>query len=144
MIPGITDLDSQRWTRHEWQPRGFDWIDPLKDIQGDLLGVAAGINSLTRIAAKRGLNLKKIVEERASEIALFKKYDVPSDLATTITDRPQSENDPGGAGESDQNAADGTDSTDGGTAAGSGAKAFARRLFRRPTGEDANGFSRIA
>ncbi len=133
-IPGITDRNPDRWNRHEWQPRGFDWIDPLKDIQGDLLGVAAGVNSLARVAAKRGLDLEKIVEERAAEIKLFKEAGVPSDLATTITDRPADESDPGGADEGDQKPATdaaGGNSTTGAAAKGAAAKSFARRLLRR-------------
>lgn len=128
MIPGIVDRDSERWVRHEWQPRGFDWIDPLKDIQADIIAVAAGMDSLTHVTAKRGRNLETVVEERASEIKLFKDNGVPSDLATTITDRPTAETDPGatdGSGTTDSSAADG--STD---SSGSGAKAFARRLLR--------------
>lgn len=87
-IPGIVDRDASRWTRHEWQGRGFDWIDPLKDAQGDLLEVAAGTNSLTRMAAKRGRDLEQIVEERAREMKLFEQHGVPSTITTTITDRP--------------------------------------------------------
>lgn len=95
MIPGIVDRDATRWQRVEWQPRGFDWIDPVKDVQGDLLEVAAGTFTLTRMAAKRGRDLEKMVEERAREIALFKRLGVTSTLATTISDRPANENDPG-------------------------------------------------
>jgi lambda family phage portal protein len=82
-IPGITDKDAKRWTRHQWMGRGFDWIDPLKDAQGDLLEVAAGTQSLTRIAAKRGRDLEQVLQERAQEIELFKKYNVPCTLVAT-------------------------------------------------------------
>ncbi len=95
-VAGITDFDVNRWTRVLWQPRGFDWIDPLKDVQGELIEVAAGVNSLTRMCAERGLDFEEIVEERAEEIRILEQYKVPSTLATTITDRPTSDTDPGG------------------------------------------------
>jgi lambda family phage portal protein len=88
MIPGITDFDVARWTRVLWMPKGFDWIDPLKDVQGELLEVGAGVNSLTRMCAKRGIDFEEMLEERAEEIALLAAYGVPSTLATTITEHP--------------------------------------------------------
>lgn len=100
MIAGITDFDAARWSRVEWQPQGFDWIDPLKDAAGDLLEVAAGVSSLTRMAAKRGRDLEMIIEERAREIKLFEQYDVPSTIATSITDRPTESTSDGAATDS--------------------------------------------
>jgi lambda family phage portal protein len=103
MVPGLADTDAGRWGLVEWQPRGFPWIDPLKDFQGDMLEVAAGVSTLTRVAAERGLDLETVLQERKREIEMLDRYGVPSTLATTITDRPQPGN-PGGA--------DSTDNTD--------------------------------
>lgn len=94
-VPGITDFDVERWTKVQWHPRGFDWIDPLKDVQGELVEVAAGVNTLTRMCGERGLDFEEVIEERAEEIRLLEQYGVPSVLATTITDRPQPGNDSG-------------------------------------------------
>lgn len=113
-IPGLTDADYTRWTRVEWQPRGFDWIDPLKDAQGDLLEIAAGTNNLTLMAAKRGRNLERVVQQRAREIKMLEKYGVPSVIAVTITDRPTESTSEGGATASG-GGEDDTANQDGGT-----------------------------
>jgi len=126
-ISGITDFDVNRWTRVLFQPRGFDWIDPLKDVQGELIEVAAGVHSLTRMCAERGVDFEEIIEERAEEIRLLQQYNVPSTLATTITDRPTGETDPGGT---DQTAPDAAG--DGSGAADASSKSFARALPIHP------------
>ncbi len=97
-IDGITDFDIARWTTVDWHPRGFDWIDPLKDVQGELIEVAAGVGSLTRMCGARGLDLEEVIAERAEEIRLFDQYGVTSTIATTITDRPTGETNPGDTG----------------------------------------------
>lgn len=73
--------DPDRWTTVRWQPRGFDWIDPLKDIQGDVTEVAAGVKTLTEIAASRGRDFEEVVEERRRELDLLAQYGVTSQLA---------------------------------------------------------------
>lgn len=87
-IPAITDFDAARWSRVRWQARGFDWVDPLKEIEGELLEVAAGVNTLTRLAAERGYDFEEILAERRDELATLEKYGVESVLATSITERP--------------------------------------------------------
>lgn len=112
MIPGITDYAVSRWTDVLWQAAGFDWIDPVKDVVGDLLEVAAGTFSLTRMAAKRGRNLPDIIDERKRETEWFKDAGVTSTIATTITDRPTNETDPGDTSNDTNNSTDSTDATD--------------------------------
>lgn len=104
-IPGVLGYDPVKWGVAEWRPRGFPWIDPLKDAQGKLIEVAAGTSSLTRMAAENGDDLEDVVRERAEENALFKKYGVSSVLATQITDRPTDSTDDGAPPPADPDAA---------------------------------------
>lgn len=75
-IAGITDYDVARWTRVHWQARGFPWIDPEADISAAQREVAMSVNSLTRVAARRGLNFEKILQERKRENDLAEQYGV--------------------------------------------------------------------
>ena len=86
-VSGITDFDATRWTRVLWQPKGFDWIDPLKDVQGELIEIQAGMNSITRACASRGVDHEEILQERAEEIRMAQEYGVDIVLATTIADK---------------------------------------------------------
>lgn len=64
----------------EWQPRGFDWIDPEKDVKAELAEVGAGLNSLTRIAASKGRDYADLLRERQQELALAATLGVPISL----------------------------------------------------------------
>lgn len=90
-LPGSLGYDPTRFFDVRWQPRGFDWVDPKKDLEGDLLEVNAGVQSLTRIAAKKGRDLAEIIAERKAELDAFASAGVPSVLATAITESPKTE-----------------------------------------------------
>lgn len=62
---------------HEWEPRGFEYVDPVKDIEADLQEVGAGLNSLTRVCAGRGRDLRTVLMERKAELALAEELGVP-------------------------------------------------------------------
>ncbi len=53
-----------------WKPRGWAWVDPLKEIQAAEKAIQLGISSRTREAASRGDDFEEIVEELAQEEAL--------------------------------------------------------------------------
>lgn len=77
-IVGVAGFDADRWSRVAWQPRGFPSPDPLKDTTADLMRVAAGVETLTNIAARDGQDLEEIVEQRKAEIALLKAAGIES------------------------------------------------------------------
>lgn len=66
---------------HEWEPRGFEYVDPEKDIKADLLEVDAGLNSLTRVCAGRGRDLRTILLERKAELTLADELGVPLNVS---------------------------------------------------------------
>lgn len=51
----------------KFYPRGWDWVDPLKDIKAEIEALNAGLTSKSRIAAKTGKDIKEINEELALE-----------------------------------------------------------------------------
>ena len=53
----------ERFKAVEWVRPGWDWIDPAKDIQGDILAIQAGLESPINAIKKRGRNPHRIVEE---------------------------------------------------------------------------------
>lgn len=57
----------------KWHARGWDWVDPLKDQQANVLGVQNGYTTRTRILAERGYDLEETLVELAAENALIKK-----------------------------------------------------------------------
>lgn len=70
-IPRDFERNERKYMRTAWIPQGFDWVDPLKDVQAEIKAMRAGINSRANIAAKRGLDVvdldKDIKKERDRE-----------------------------------------------------------------------------
>ena len=56
-----------------WTPPKWDWVDPLKDLGGELLEVAAGLKSWQSAVRRRGEDPDKTIAEIAEDQAKFKK-----------------------------------------------------------------------
>ena len=54
---------------HEWRPRGWKWVDPLKDLLALELAIALGVDSRTRGAAQQGRDFEDVVDEIDDEEA---------------------------------------------------------------------------
>lgn len=43
-----------QWWRHQWRAPGWPWLDPLKDVQADILAINNGLTTRSAACAKRG------------------------------------------------------------------------------------------
>jgi len=57
-----------------WQPRGWQWVDPQKDLMALKGADEMQITSLTHIVADQGRDLEEILQQRQQDNALLKKY----------------------------------------------------------------------
>lgn len=57
-------LDQVKW---EWVATGIPWIDPLKEVQGDLAALSGALTSRTRILKARGEDFETIADELERE-----------------------------------------------------------------------------
>jgi lambda family phage portal protein len=62
-----------------WKPRGWAWVDPLKDLQASALGVELGVDDRTSILDQEGESLEETFQNLAREKELAEK------LGITIT-----------------------------------------------------------
>jgi lambda family phage portal protein len=82
------------WTdsaAHEWRPRGWKWVDPLKELLALELAIALGVDSRTRGAAQQGLDYQKNIdliaeeeayaEARGVDVSGVKRWDAALELA---------------------------------------------------------------
>lgn len=74
-----------KFLSHGWRFRGWDWIDPAKDIKAASDSVALNVNSITRIAAARGVDIEDIFDDMQQEAALAKRYGVDLSPAKNAT-----------------------------------------------------------
>jgi lambda family phage portal protein len=75
MLTGAVQLSLRDYerVRDTWRPRGWDWVDPVKDIQAAILAVMNGLESRTDYCDERGDdffdNVKKLEAETKAMIA---------------------------------------------------------------------------
>jgi len=68
----------------KWQPRGWAWVDPLKDQQANELAVSKGHTTNSAVVAAQGNDLEEIYEQLSIERDLAAKYGLDF---TTSTDK---------------------------------------------------------
>jgi lambda family phage portal protein len=84
MLKGRLRLPTERPSDYYnviWHPRAFTFIDPSKDIDVLERSVAMGIDSLTRACAEQGRDFETVMKQRAEEIKLAEKLNVPLIIA---------------------------------------------------------------
>lgn len=65
-----------RWSDHRWLPRGWAWVDPLKDIQASKEAIANGLDSRSRILGERGLDFEQVLEDLKHEQELAAEFGI--------------------------------------------------------------------
>ena len=59
--------DPDRMYACEWQPPGWEWVDPKKEIEASILAVNANLSTLSRELGKSGQDLHDTIAQRARE-----------------------------------------------------------------------------
>lgn len=50
-----------------WHPRGWDWVDPLKDADAAVLRLGNGMSTYAKELGSQGLDFEEVMDERARE-----------------------------------------------------------------------------
>jgi len=111
LLAGALVLDSRdpaRFCAGKWEPRGWMWVDPLKDVQSGILAIGAGLTSRDALISEQGGDVEEVFEALKEEKELAEEYGLdlmiaakaptvdkgPKDIATE-----EDEGDAGGAGD---------------------------------------------
>jgi lambda family phage portal protein len=78
----------------KWSPRGFGWVDPLKDAQAAVLEINAKLDTRTAVLARKGMDIEDVFETLAREEELADEYGI--DL-TPVTTKPSTSSGSGGS-----------------------------------------------
>jgi len=76
---GKSSLDPMREEKYQdvvWQGRRWAWVDPLKDIQANVLAVESGLRSRSDIIREQGRDPEEVWAEMASEHELMESIGV--------------------------------------------------------------------
>lgn len=57
-----------------WLPRGWSWIDPLKDVEANKTAVRSGFKTLSEVAAENGQDLEELFAQRHRELKMAEEY----------------------------------------------------------------------
>lgn len=79
LLSGAVSLDSRDFRKFKaahWTPRGFQWVDPLKDAQAGVMAVNNALSSRTMLLAEQGLDYEDVLEQLAEEQVLAEEYGV--------------------------------------------------------------------
>lgn len=70
-IPARTSMTD--YDRVMWQPRGWPWTDPVKEVQANVLALNNLLTTRTRILGEQGVDFAELAEEYAEEEAMLAK-----------------------------------------------------------------------
>ncbi|MBT8458368.1 MAG: phage portal protein, partial [Boseongicola sp.] len=57
-----------------FRPRGWEWVDPSKDIKAEIAAIEANVTSYSRSAARRGIDRDELFAEIASDKKALESY----------------------------------------------------------------------
>ena len=79
LLSGALVLDSRdpgRFLEGKWEPRGWVWVDPLKDVQAGILGIGAGLTSRDALISDQGGDVEEVLEQLSEEKKLAEEFDI--------------------------------------------------------------------
>lgn len=85
--PGAPSFYEARaaYTRVTWTGPGMGWVDPLKEVNAANARMGSLISNLSRETSSQGGDWHELMQQRAIELALAKKLNIPIDLGTGVT-----------------------------------------------------------
>jgi lambda family phage portal protein len=89
--PGVSDLTNS-WdalTRCSWLAIGAPKIDPKKEIEADILALQHGLTTRAILAARDGLDLDELLQQRAEEEARMKELGLSAGPPLVPSDDPE-------------------------------------------------------
>ena len=82
VLSGALDADPVVVRPVQWIPPHWDWVDPLKDIQAQVLAMGAGITSRRKVVEATGYDIEEVDRENAADAVRMKE------LGLTYTSSP--------------------------------------------------------
>lgn len=70
-----------KFNRVQFRPRGFAWVDPLKDIKAAAEGVALGVTTRTEICSRHGMQFEDVAQQLSMEKDLMESLSIADVLA---------------------------------------------------------------
>ena len=72
--PALPATKFDKFNSPEWKPRRWDWVDPLKDLQANVLAVEKGFKSRRQIVGDYGGDIEDTFQDIAADESLAEQY----------------------------------------------------------------------
>ena len=69
-----------------WQPRGFQWVDPVKEVASDKMAVASGFKSEQMVVSGLGYDLETVYRQQKRAKIMREKYGIITENEAKITE----------------------------------------------------------
>jgi lambda family phage portal protein len=80
VMPNGSALPSSKlakFSRHEWQPRRWEWVDPVRDMEAKIMAVKAGLMSPQDLCAAIGNDFEDTLKSIAAAQKMAAEFGVP-------------------------------------------------------------------
>lgn len=77
----------------EWVPRGMPWWDPVKEVNGDILSIGAGLNNPQAACKARGTVFEDNIRATSRAMKYAEKHGVPLSFVPLVESTPSDEKD---------------------------------------------------
>lgn len=89
----LDSRDPRKFHAVKWQPRGWQWVDPLKDVQASTLAIENRLDTRSNILGEKGLDYEETLEQLADEEKLAREYDIQTAPRSTDPSRGNKDDD---------------------------------------------------
>jgi capsid protein len=66
-----------KFSRHEWQPRRWEWVDPVRDMEAKIMAVKAGLMSPQDLCAAIGNEFEDTLKSISAAQKMAAEFGVP-------------------------------------------------------------------
>jgi lambda family phage portal protein len=85
--------DFKYYNQPYWYPKRWQWVDPEKETNAALLAINNNLKTYGMLAAEMGYDFYEIVEQRAQEEELLKKFGLKKNMITENPKKPDNTTD---------------------------------------------------
>jgi lambda family phage portal protein len=83
-LEGVLPSDFDRLKSPDFQPRGWAWVDPLKDIAARIMAIKFGLDTRSQTLAESGQDFEDVVKRLKEEQDYLQKHGVLTDAADLV------------------------------------------------------------
>ena len=114
LLTGALKLDSRDHERYsgqgKWIARGWQWVDPLKETQAAIMGIAAALQTRDQVISDRGGDVEEVFEQLAAEDKMAEEFGI--DLVADLPSKPSTQNNPAAVDDENEDGVDETEKED--------------------------------